>query len=110
MKKTDREQFSFEHGVLWMLISASFLSVSFLFLKINLEHFSYFFLLFLRFFVPLLFVAAIMTIRWQWKRIAAAKNIWLQLARCGCVLIAQYAIAFYISKNTLLNATVLLNA
>jgi drug/metabolite transporter (DMT)-like permease len=93
-----------------MILSASCLSISFLFLKINLAYFDYFFLLFLRFFIPLLMVMGLLTVRWEWKGLLSSTHLTLQLFRCLCVLVAQYGVAFYITQNTLLNATVLLNA
>lgn len=101
---------SFSWGVTWMLLSATFLSVSFLFLKINLTYINYFLLLFLRFLIPLLFVVITLTISWNWKQMLSLAYLPLQLSRCLCVLVAQYAIAFYIAKSNILNATVLLNA
>lgn len=55
-------------------------------------------------------VFILVTAGWKWRLLVSSKHIWLQLARCLCVLIAQYGIAFYLTKNTLLNATVLLNS
>jgi drug/metabolite transporter (DMT)-like permease len=105
-----KERLSFEWGIVWMLLSASCLSLSFLFLKVNLTYFDYAFLLFLRFFGPLLLLVLFATLWRVWKEHFAFKRLGLQLARSGCVLVAQYGIAFYITKNSLLNATVLLNA
>ena len=65
---------------------------------------------FLRFFIPLLCVSVAILIRREWKIFITYEGIPLQLARCLCVMIAQYGIAFYLTKNTLLNATLLLNA
>ncbi len=104
------DRHSFEWGIFWMLLSATALSISFLFLKFNLEYLDYFFLLFLRFFLPFIVALGAVLISWKWRELVASWNIWLQLARCACVLISQYGIAYYMTKNTLLNATVLLNA
>jgi drug/metabolite transporter (DMT)-like permease len=110
VSSSSNESSSFERGIFWMLLSATCLSVSFLFLKINLLYVDYFFLLFLRFFIPLLLVIILIIISWKWKKIISSKHIWLQLGRAFCVLVSQYGIAFYITKNSLLNATVLLNS
>jgi drug/metabolite transporter (DMT)-like permease len=110
MKLTSSERHTFEWGILWMLLSATSLSLSFLFLKINLTYLDYFFLLFLRFFGPLLLIVVITATGWKWKELITSKHFGLQLARSGCVLISQYGLAFYLTKNSLLNATVLLNA
>lgn len=99
---------SYEWGVLWMLLSATMLSCSFFFLKINIASINYFFLLLLRFSIPLIVVTLIIILFRDWK--AFKTTIGLQISRALCVVIAQYGFAYYISKNTLLNATVLLNA
>lgn len=109
MEQPSQEHHSFAWGTAWMLLSAATLSFSFLFLKINLLYFNYFFLIFLRFFLPFLLVIGIIAVKKQWI-VIRTKHLRLQLARSGCVLVAQYAFAYYITKNTLLNATVLLNA
>lgn len=100
---------SFEKGIVWMLLSAACLSFSILFLKINLSYLNYYFLVFLRFFIPFLFILILFSIRWEWKVLIFSTHIPLQLFRCACVLVSQYGIVFYLTKNTLLNATVLLN-
>jgi drug/metabolite transporter (DMT)-like permease len=110
MRAGAQHRSSFEWGILWMLLSATCLSISFLFLKINLSFINYYFLLFLRFFVPLILVIGVISISRKWKGIFSLKHIGLQLARALCVIVSQYGIAFYISANTLLNATVLLNS
>lgn len=110
MRSAFKERYSYEWGIGWMLLSAAFLSLSFLFLKINLFYLNYFFILFLRFFIPFLLIVFLVTFRSEWKGILFSANLWLQLARAGCVLVAQYGITFYLTQNTLLNATVLLNA
>lgn len=105
-----KEKRSFERGIFWMLLSASCLSFSLLFLKINLQYISYFFLVFLRFFIPLLFIIPFILTGKNWRENFHMREIWLQLARATCVLVAQYSFAYYVTQNTLLNATVLLNA
>ncbi len=110
MKHSLSKQSRYEWGILWMLISATALSISFMFLKLNLAYINYFTLIFLRFSVPFLFVIALLFIRWDWRFLFISPNIRLQVLRSLCVLIAQYGIAYYISSNSLLNATVLLNA
>lgn len=109
MKPTIHDRSTFEKGILWMLLSATFLSLSFVFLKINLIYLSYLFLLFLRFSIPLVFVLILLTLSGKWRVVPASKHIRLQLLRCFCVLISQYGMAYYITQNTLLSATVLLN-
>lgn len=110
MTSSTQENHSYERGVLWMLLSATCLSLSFLFLEINLTYVNYFLIVFLRFIVPLFFVIFLILIRKEWKTLHSSTHLPLQLLRALCVLVTQYAIAYYISKSTLLNATVLLNA
>lgn len=110
MKHSLSKQSRYEWGILWMLISAAALSVSFLFLKINLAYVDYFTLIFLRFSVPFLFVLALLALRWDWKHLFVSPRIGLQLLRSLCVLVSQYGVAYYIASNSLLNATMLLNA
>ena len=110
MKHSLSKPSRYEWGILWMLVSAIALSLSFLFLKITLAYMDYFTLIFLRFSVPFLFVLALLIIRWEWRFLFVAPHIRLQLLRAFCVLIAQYGVAYYILSNSLLNATVLLNA
>ena len=110
MQSSTQDNDSYEKGVLWMLLSATCLSLSFLFLEINLAYINYFALISLRFVIPLLFVTFLVTIRREWKGMRSSTHLPLQLLRAFCVLVSQYGIAFYISKSTLLNATVLLNA
>jgi len=100
---------SYEWGILWMLISASFLSISFLFLKLNLAYLDFFTVIFLRFSIPLCFVLVFLTALGQWKAVFKKPKLWLQVLRSLCVLVSQYGLAFYLSHDTLLNATILLN-
>lgn len=109
-KDLSKKHSSYEWGVWWMILSATCLSISFLFLKINLSYINYFFLLFLRFFIPFLIVISIILLRSRWQVLKILPRFSIQLLRCTCILVSQYAIAFYLTQNTLLNATVLLNA
>lgn len=105
-----KEHTSYETGVMWMILSATCLSLSFLFLQMNLVYVNYFLLLALRFAIPLCCVLLMILIRNQWTLLREASQLPLQLLRSLCILIAQYGIAFYLTTHSLLNATVLLNA
>lgn len=101
---------AFEKGTGFMLISATCLSLSLLFLKINLGSLNYFLLIFLRFLIPLAVVTSFVLAFWQWKTLFFVPRLGLQVSRCGCILVAQYCMAYYLMQRSLLNATVLFNA
>lgn len=97
---------SFAHGTLYMTLSAASLSLAYLFVKMSTADVPFFLLVFLRFIIPFLILALI----FAFKRLSI-KTVSLRghVMRAFFVLIAQYSIFYYISKDTLLNATVLLN-
>jgi drug/metabolite transporter (DMT)-like permease len=99
----------FEKGVLFMLLSAVGLSFFTLFAKLGIESVSFFFLAFLRFIVPLILIMPYVLWRGFLKEGFQLEGLLLQLGRIGCVLIYQYGIFYYLTKESLFNATVLQN-
>ena len=100
---------SFSKGVVYMLISASGLAVVGLLAKLRMEEFSVMALIFWRFLASFIFCFLFFLIKNQLKGFFNLKNIKLQLVRVFFVLGSQYSFFYYLEKNTLLNATVLLN-
>jgi drug/metabolite transporter (DMT)-like permease len=106
--KKDHAQFAL--GAFYMSLSASFLSLSFLFIKLGIQNVPYFLFAFLRFLIPLLLLLILLLCTGKLgQSFRLSIPFSLHLARSFCVLAAQYSLLFYLSKNTLLNATVLLN-
>ncbi len=97
---------SFAHGTIYMVLSAASLSLAYLFVKISTAEVPYFLLVFLRFIIPFLFLATVFAIG---RRSIKTQSLRAHMLRILFVLIAQYSIFYYISKDSLLNATVLLN-
>ncbi len=96
-------------GIFYMLLSAVGLSFFSLFVKLGSASVPFFFLTFLRFFVPLLLVLPYVLWRVGIPRFSHLGNFRLQMGRVVCILIYQYAIFYYLTKTSLLNATVLQN-
>lgn len=100
------QKHSFVHGTIYMILSAASLSLAYLFVKMSSAEVPFFFLVFLRFLIPFLIVALIFIIR---RRSIKTVSLRRHFVRTLFVLTAQYSVFYYISKDTLLNATVLLN-
>lgn len=100
---------SFSKGVVYMLISASGLAIVGLLAKIGMNEFSVLALIFWRFFASFFICFLFFLIKNQLKGFFNFKDIKLQLLRVLFLLGAQYSFFYYLHKNTLLNATVLLN-
>ncbi|MBS0653594.1 MAG: DMT family transporter [Verrucomicrobia bacterium] len=96
-------------GVLYMLLSAAGLSFFGLFVKLGTASVSFFLLTFLRFFVPFLLILPYVLWKVGIPKFSQLGNLRLQLGRVGCILVYQYAIFYYLTKTTLLDATVLQN-
>lgn len=97
---------SFLLGTFYMILSAGSLSLTYLFVKISTAQVPFFLLLFLRFAIPFLFLALYFLIR---RLSIKTESLRGHFVRTLFVLAAQYSIFYYISKDSLLNATVLLN-
>lgn len=97
---------SFTHGALFMALSAGSLSLAYLFVKMSTAEVPFFLLVFLRFIIPFLLLALIFAVRRLSIKTVSLRG---HIVRALFVLTAQYSIFYYISKDSLLNATVLLN-
>jgi drug/metabolite transporter (DMT)-like permease len=100
----------FEKGAFYMLLSAVTLSCFTLFAKFAIENTSYFLLIFLRFGIPLvLLVPYLLWSASSIKELFLLSNFKMQILRCGCLLVYQYSIFYYLMHSTLLDATVMQN-
>ena len=89
-----------------MVLSAISFSIAYLFIKLSTTKIYLSLLIFLRFLIPLLIITAIF---WIQKKRFATQNLKRHFLRAIFVVVAQYCIFFYITQNSLLNATVLLS-
>lgn len=96
-------------GILYMLFSAVGLSFFGLFVKLGTASLSFFFLTFLRFLIPLILILPYVLWKVGIPKFSQLGNFRLQVGRVGCILIYQYGIFYYLTKATLLDATVLQN-
>ena len=96
-------------GIFYMLLSAVGLSFFSLFIKLGTESVSFLFLAFLRFFIPLILIFPYVVWKVGIPKFSELSNFRVQLGRVGCILIYQYGIFYYLTKSSLLNATVLQN-
>lgn len=97
-------------GVAYMSLSASCLAGSFLFIKLGLEEIPFFLFVFLRFLCPLLLVIGVLWISGTLKKSFRRKmSMGSHLARAFSVLGIQYSLLIYLTRYSLLDATVLLN-
>jgi len=92
-----------------MLLSSASLSFFTLFAKFAIESFSYFFLIFLRFGVPLVLLIPYLLYSTSMKKLFLLSNFKMQFLRCACLLIYQYSIFYYLMHSSLLDATVMQN-
>ncbi len=92
-----------------MLLSAATLSFFTLFAKFGTDNISYFLLVFLRFGIPLVLLIPYLLWSASIKELFLKSNFKMQLLRCGCILIYQYSIFYYLMYSTLLDATVMQN-
>ena len=96
-------------GILYMLLSAAGLSFFGLFVKLNTASVSFFLLTFLRFLVPFILILPFFILKVGIPKFSSQGNFYLLIGRIGCLLVYQYAIFYYLSKSSLLDATVLQN-
>jgi len=93
-----------------MLLCSVMLSFFTLFSKIASQQLPYFLITFLRFGVPFLLILPYLLWTTRIKDLFFTNNFTLQVLRCGCILVYQYSIFYYLLHSSLLNATVLQNA
>lgn len=96
-------------GIFYMLLSAAGLSFFTLFAKLGSQSVSFFLLTCLRFIVPLLLILPYILIKEGIPKFSQLDNFQLQMGRVLCILVYQYGIFYYLTKSSLLNATVLQN-
>jgi drug/metabolite transporter (DMT)-like permease len=102
---------SFHYSMAYMSFSASCLSASFLFMKLGMQGLPFLVFIFLRFVSPLLVLCVWLIGTGRLKQSLHTKvSFSSHLLRAFSVLAFQYSILFYLTQNSLLNATVLLNA
>jgi drug/metabolite transporter (DMT)-like permease len=105
--KASKEEF--EKGAFYMLLSALTLSFFTFFAKLGTNSTPYFLLIFLRFGIPLVLLVPYLFWSTSIKELFLLGNFKMQLLRCGCLLIYQYSIFYYLMYSTLLDATVMQN-
>lgn len=96
-------------GIFYMLLSAIGLSFFSLFIKLGTESVPFLLLTFLRFLIPFILIFPYVLWKVGIPKFSQMGNFRLQMGRVGCILIYQYAIFYYLTKASLLNATVLQN-
>lgn len=92
-----------------MFLSAFSLSFFTLFAKFGINTIPYFLLIFLRFAVPLLILLPYLLWKSTMKELFLVRDFKIQLLRCGCLLLYQYSIFYYLLYASLLDATVMQN-
>lgn len=97
----------FEQAIGFTLISAAFLSIYGLFVKIGLKELSVWSLTFMRFFIPLVLSLPYLWWNGTLRRLFPLNNLRLQFLRASCVVIAQAAMIYYLTKASLLDATIM---
>ena len=102
-------QRSFMKGALWMLLSGSFLSLSFLAVKWSGVTVPFVFLVFARFAIALILFFLYLLFVGKVKRAVLTKNLHFHIARGAAIVGTQYCLYYYILKNKILNATLFLN-
>lgn len=97
---------NFYVGLNYMLASTTCLSLGVFFVRINIPYVNYFLLVFLRAFLPFLALGVFFLLKRHIKRKTPFKYY---IFRALALMWSQYAIIYYLTKNSVLNATVLLN-
>ncbi len=92
-----------------MLLCSVMLALFTLFCKFGTENTSYFLLVFLRFFVPLILLVPYLLWTASFKELFQFTHFRMQIFRAGSILVYQYAIFYYLMNSSLLDATVLQN-
>lgn len=95
--------------MLWMLGSASFLSLSFLAVKLSSVEVSFFLLVFGRFFISFVLYALYLACRLKLRATLPTSNLRFHLARGFTVTAGMYCLYYYITISDLLYATLFLN-
>jgi drug/metabolite transporter (DMT)-like permease len=105
--KDSKEEF--EKGAFYMLLSSITLSLFTLSAKFGTNTAPYFLLIFLRFGIPFLLLLPFLLWTTSIKELFLTKSFKIQLLRCGCLLIYQYSIFYYLIYASVLDATVMQN-
>lgn len=100
---------SYRRGVVFICLSAFSLALFGLFVKLSNSNIPFFFLTFLRFFVPLLLLVPVMFWRGSFEGFYLFRGSKNQFIRCFFVLLSQYSIFYYLTQGSLLNAALLQN-
>mgnify|MGYP002784182046 CR=1 FL=1 len=100
---------SFSQGVLFMLLSATGLALTGLLGKFGLNYMDLTALVFWRYFTSFVLCAAFMWCLGLFNEGFRVQDVKMHILRALLVLTSQYCYYFYLEKNTLLNALVLLN-
>ena len=101
----------YERGVLFMLLGALSVTLFGFFVKIEVQNFPFTFLVFLRFFLPLLLVTPFCFFWGTFRRLKSSGiNYPAHFMRAIFVLISQYSLFYYLNHTTLLNGMMLWNS
>ena len=100
---------SFAQGVIFMLLSAIGLALTGLLGKFGLDYMNITALIFWRYLASLFLISVCMWWMGLFKESIRVHHIKMHLLRAFFVLATQYCYYFYLQKNTLLNAMVLIN-
>lgn len=92
-----------------MLLSALCLSLGFLFIKFGSHDYPFFWLVFVRYFVGLLCLTGIFLYKKILIHTLKTRYLRIHILRGLVITSSQYCLFYYLSKSTLLNATVLMN-
>ncbi|MFZ0564630.1 MAG: DMT family transporter [Chlamydiales bacterium] len=97
---------SFSLGIFYMTLSATSFSFAYLFAKLAADEMNLALLIFLRFLIPF----ALIVLFYIWKK-QSIKTPYLRVhaLRAFFVMVSQYSIFYYLTKEPLMNAAMLLN-
>ena len=100
---------SVEKGALLMLGSSLFVALFGLFAKLGMQGSTLSIMVFFRFFIPFLLLIPYFIYKHSFHALAQEATIWMQVGRSLAVLVSQYSLFFYLTKASLINATMLWN-
>jgi len=92
-----------------MLLSALFLSLGFLFVKLCSHVYPLFWLVFVRYFIGVVCLSGFLLFQKTLLNTFKTRNIRLHVLRAFVITASQYCLFYYLSKSSLLNATILMN-
>lgn len=108
-KLMSQKEYSFSKSILYMLLSTTFLSISYLLVKLTEVKIHFLILVFFRFFLGLVFLIIIFLFRRNFKTAFITPQWSPHFYRALAVTGSQYCLFFYLSKTNLLNAAVFMN-